>query len=112
MFWVVAGPTNRLLKCLPNCLSPTREGFFFPLSKLPRGEGNFETIVHARYDWTTGVPDDGNVWRKYRVVPRAYPSHPLFVLIFIGLETKNVGAGGEHFHCTVDPSLGHTRCRN
>ena len=41
------------------------------------------------------------------------PRIPLFMLIFIGQETKNVfrlpGAGGEHFHCTVDPSPGHIR---
>ena len=43
------------------------------------------------------------------------PRIPLFVLIFIGLENKErfrlPGAGGEHFHCTVDPSPGHIRCR-
>ena len=43
------------------------------------------------------------------------PRIPLFMLIFIGLETKNVldsqGRAGEHFHCTVDPSPGHIRCR-
>ena len=22
------------------------------------------------------------------------------------------GAGGDHFHCTVEPSRGHIRCRN
>ena len=43
------------------------------------------------------------------------PRIPLFVLIFIGLETKNAldyqGRAGDHFHCTVDPSPGHIRCR-
>ena len=35
---------NCLLKSLPNCLSPTREGFFsFFQKKLSRGEGNCET---------------------------------------------------------------------
>ena len=33
---------NCLLKCLPNCLSPTREGCLF--QNNPRGEGNCETI--------------------------------------------------------------------
>ena len=35
---------NCLLKCLPNCLSPTREGFFASFKINPRGEGNCETI--------------------------------------------------------------------
>ena len=34
---------NCLLKCLPNCLSPTREGFFILFQNYPRGEGNCET---------------------------------------------------------------------
>ena len=34
-------------------------------------------FLHAQYDWTTGVPDNGNDWRKFRVVPRSYPLHPL-----------------------------------
>ena len=49
----------------------------------PEDEGRIKKFMfHARYDWTTGVPDDGNVWRKYRVVPRAYPSHPLICANF------------------------------
>ena len=32
-----------------------------------------ETALHAQYDWTTGVPDNGNEWRKFRAVPRLYP---------------------------------------
>ena len=43
------------------------------------------------------------------------PCIPFFVLCFIGLETTNVldyqGRAGDHFHCTVEPSPGHTRCR-
>ena len=35
-------------------------------------------IFHAQYDWTTGVPDNGNEWRKFRAVPR---SHPLRFLV-------------------------------
>ena len=34
---------NCLLKCLPNCLSPTREGFLILFQNYPRGEGNCET---------------------------------------------------------------------
>ena len=30
-----------------------------------------------RYDWTTGVPDSGNEWKKFRVVPRLYPLRSL-----------------------------------
>ena len=37
--------------------------------------------IHAQYDWTTGAPDNGNEWRKFRAVPRSYPLHPL-VLYF------------------------------
>ena len=61
------------------------------------------------------MPDNGNVWRKYRAVPRAYPSHPLICVYFHRVGNKErfrlPGAGGEHFHCTVDPSPGHIRCR-
>ena len=35
-----------------------------------------------RYDWTTGVPDNGNDWRKFRAVPRSYPLRSL-VLYFV-----------------------------
>ena len=45
---------------------------------------------HAQYDWTTGVPDNGNAWRKYRVVPRAYPSHPLICPYFHRVGNKDV----------------------
>ena len=31
---------NCLLECLPNCLSPTREGFFSSFKNCPYGEGN------------------------------------------------------------------------
>ena len=75
------GNTN--LRCF--LMVPSR-GFLFPRFC---GGSLREPKVHARYDWTTGVPDDGNVWRKYRVVPRAYPSHPLiFVLTFIGFRKQ------------------------
>ena len=38
--------------------------------------------VEAQYDWTTGVPDNGNEWRKFRVVPRLHPLRSL-VLYFV-----------------------------
>ena len=40
------------------------------------------TSVHAQCDWTTGVLDNGNEWRKFRAVPRSYPLRPL-VLYFV-----------------------------
>ena len=55
-------------------------------------------FFHARYDWTTGVPDNGNVWGKCRVVPRAYPSHPPICAYFHKVGNKErfrlPGAGG------------------
>ena len=39
-----------------------------------------------------------------------------FVLCLIGVETEGLfrlpGAGGDHFHCTVEPSPGHIWCRH
>ena len=45
-----------------------------------------------RCDWTTGAPNDGNEWKKYRVVPRAHPSRAPFLCFFkkIGLEANNL----------------------
>ena len=56
--------------------------------KLTRKVCNSETIIHARYDWTTGVPDYGNVWRKHRAVPRVYPSQPLIRAYFHRVGSK------------------------
>ena len=39
-------------------------------------------FIHARSDWTTGVPDDGNEWRKFCVVPRVHHCVPLFCTLF------------------------------
>ena len=54
----------------------------------------------------------GGSSRRTSLVPLAFPC---FVLRLIGLETKNVldyqGRAGDHFHCTVEPSPGHIRCR-
>ena len=30
-----------------------------------------------KYDWTTGVLDNGNEWRKFRAIPRLYPLRSL-----------------------------------
>ena len=47
------------------------------------------------------MQDNGNVWRKYRVVPRAYPSHPLICAYFHRVGNKErfrlPGAGGGSF---------------
>ena len=73
-------------------------------------------IRHAQYDWTTGVPDDGNYWRKFRAVPRSYPLHSLVCTMFNKGGNRRAfrlpGVGGDHFHCKVEPSPGHFRCRN
>ena len=54
----------------------------------------------------------GEVTRRTSLVPLAFPC---FVLRLIGLETKNVlddqGRAGDHFHCMVERSPGHIRCR-
>ena len=71
--------------------------------------------VHAQYDWTTRVPDNGNEWRKFPVVPRLTSCVPLFCSSFhLGGNRRAfrlLGEGGDHFHCTVEPSPGHIRCR-
>ena len=50
--------------------------------------------------------------RRASLVPLA---SPCFVLRLIGLETEELldyqGRAGDHFHCTVEPSPGHIRCR-
>ena len=45
----------------------------------------WSTIIQAQYDWTTGVPDNGNDWRWFHVVPRSHSLRLLvFVLCFLG----------------------------
>ena len=62
--------------------------------------------VHAQYDWMTGVLDNGNEWRKFRAVPRLYPLRSLVCTLFnkggIRGAFRLPGAGGDHFHCTVE----------
>ena len=71
--------------------------------------------IHAQYDWTTRVPDNGNEWRKFRAVPRLYPLHSLVCTLFNKGGSRRAfrlpGAGGDHFHCAVEPSPGHIRCQ-
>ena len=68
------------------------------------------TILHAEYDWMTGVPDSGNEWRKFRRrtslirIPRAFPC--FCTLLDRGGNRRAFrlpGAGGDHFHCAVEP---------
>ena len=40
------------------------------------------SFVGDRYDWTTGVPDNGNDWRKFCALPPSYPLRSL-VLHFV-----------------------------
>ena len=88
------------VKCLPAILGPQMAA----------------PIFHAQYDWTAGAPDNGNDWRKFRVVPRPHPLRPSFCPLFNRGGSRRAfrlpGAGGDHFHCTVEPSPGHIRCRN
>ena len=69
-----------------------------------------------QYDWTVGVLDNGNEWRKFRAVPRLYPLRSLVCTLFNKGGSRGAfffrlpGASGDHFHCTVEPSPGHIRC--
>ena len=69
-------------------------------------------FINAQYDWTTGVLDNGNEWRKFRAVPRLYPLRSLVCTLFNKGGSRRAfrlpGAGGDHFHCTVEPSPSHT----
>ena len=71
--------------------------------------------LHAQYDWTTGVLDNRNEWRKFRAIPRLYPLRSLVCALFNKGGSIRAfrlpGAGEDHFHCTVEPSPGHIRCR-
>ena len=50
---------------------------------------------------------------KFRAVPHLYV--PLFCTLFNKGGNRRAfrlqGKGGDHFHCTVEPSPGHIRCR-
>ena len=46
-------------------------------------------LLHAQCDWTTGVPDNGNEWRKFRTVPSLAPLvSPCCVLCSKGVATE------------------------
>ena len=67
------------------------------------------------------MPDNGNEWRKFRIVPR---SHPLRLLVLLKFDTASLfnrdgnrrafrlPEEGDDFHCMVEPSPGHIQCRS
>ena len=71
---------------------------FFHRPKLAQKK----VVFHAQYDRTTGVPDNGNEWRKFRAVPHLYPLRSL-VLYFclIRVETETL----LDYHCDPDGLL-------
>ena len=85
VFWSAPICSN-LLRFLPICFRTNQNKSGKPLSAGPFASSR---KVHASYDWTTGVPDNGYEWRKFRVVPRSRPLRPLvFLLCLIGVETE------------------------
>ena len=73
------------------------------------------TMLSVRNVSMPGVLDNGNEWRRFRTVHR---SHPLRSLVLHSVNRRGsrrafslAGAGGDHFHCTVESSPGHIRCR-
>ena len=62
-----------------------------------------------------GYSDNGNDWKKFRVVPRLYPLRSLVCTLFNKGGSRGAfglpGTGGDHFHCAVEPSPSHIRCR-
>ena len=103
------GEKKHINKIPPKIPGQSRENFVYVFCSLykfiprpiwldDRGTG--------RWKWMGEVP------RRTSLVPLAFPC---FVHCLIGVETKNVldyqGRAGDHFHCTVEPSPGHIRCR-
>ena len=74
------------------------------------------TSIQAQYDWTTGVLDNGmNEGSSAPYLARS-PCVPLFCILFNRGGNRRVfrlpgNQGGDHFHCTVEPSPGHIRVR-
>ena len=56
------------------------------------------SVIHAQFDWMTRAQDNGNEWRKFRGT--------LFCTLL--KRGGNRRAGGDHVHCAVEPSPGHT----
>ena len=38
--------------------------------------------IDAQFDWTIGVLNNANEWRKFYIVPRSHPLRPLFCALF------------------------------
>ena len=84
-----------------NAAAPQTLEEFYPL-KVPKAGNSSRFMrrknagnsgrsnVHAQYDWTTRVPDNGNEWRKFHVVPRLQPLCPL-VWCFVEKGCKQKG---------------------
>ena len=83
------------------------------LTPVPEQEESVR-YLHAQYDWTTGVPDNGNEWRMFRAVLRSHPLRPrVCTFSSRGGERRACklrGKGGDHVHCMVEPWLGNIRC--
>ena len=62
------------------------------------------------------MPDTGNEWRKFCVVPRSNPLSPLVCTLLNRGGNRRAfrqpGEGGDRLHCTVEPSPSHIRCRH
>ena len=60
-------------------------------------------IIHAQYDWTTGLPDNGNEWRKFCVAPCSHPLRPLVLCFYLigkqkGFRATRGGRGSFPLH--------------
>ena len=55
-------------------------------------EAQTRTCCHARFDWLTRVPDNGNKWRKFRVIPRLHTLRPVFLyfVYLVVVETEGL----------------------
>ena len=51
-------------------------GFCWDIPAVPERFEKKRSLFGDWYDWTTGVPDNGNDWRKFRVVPHSHPLRP------------------------------------
>ena len=85
---------------------------FGPFSERPDSE-NWKVAALIPFPKIT---DNGSEWRKFRVVPRSHPLRPLVLKSFSRggniRAFRLTGEDGDHFHCTVEPSSGHIRCRS
>ena len=72
------------------------------------------TKLGDQYEWTTVVSDKRNEWRKPASYLARTPCIPLTSLVTRGGNRRAFRLpqeGGDHFHCTVEPSPGHIRSR-